>query len=274
MRSPRQNLFIWLLTTYLGGLLMLWGYIQFSHNINGIINYFFAFAYGLMPLCGGTAVILKIKNSKLKEVNRNLFVSLLFLSLGLICWGSGETIWSYYNLVLHIDVPYPSLADVMYVLTYPTWSVGLLYLSKALDLHITIERKIVKWPFIIVLGIIISSIYYLFLVLSDLIAKENAFMELRTFFDIAYPLWDTFLLICISLIFALAIAEKKLGKYKVVLITLFIGLIGNFIADSLFSFTNAESFYNGSYVDLAFVIELYFMTLGIFILAQKSSVNN
>ncbi|MDQ1710220.1 MAG: diguanylate cyclase, partial [Frankiaceae bacterium] len=43
----------------------------------------------------------------------------LLLAAGCAAWGLGETVWSYYELVEHIEVPFPSLADVGYLAMFP-----------------------------------------------------------------------------------------------------------------------------------------------------------
>jgi len=49
---------------------------------------------------------------------------LTFLT-GLFSWFLGELVWAIYVLGLKIDVPYPSIADVFYLLGYPAFIYGL-----------------------------------------------------------------------------------------------------------------------------------------------------
>ncbi len=50
--------------------------------------------------------------------------SLLFLSLGFLGWTVGEILWFYYDWIAGID-PFPSLADVFFVVGYPLFFFGL-----------------------------------------------------------------------------------------------------------------------------------------------------
>jgi hypothetical protein len=48
------------------------------------------------------------------------------LALGMFLWTLGETIWAYYELILEEETPYPSAADVAWVIGYIPLTVGLL----------------------------------------------------------------------------------------------------------------------------------------------------
>src|SRR5437879_3277565 len=48
------------------------------------------------------------------------------MGVSAFAWGAGEAVWSYYELVAHRDVPFPSLADVGYLAAVPLAAVALL----------------------------------------------------------------------------------------------------------------------------------------------------
>jgi diguanylate cyclase len=49
----------------------------------------------------------------------------LLIGLGMLCWALGEAVWSYYEVVLSIEVPFPSLADALFLLMVPLTLVGM-----------------------------------------------------------------------------------------------------------------------------------------------------
>src|SRR5258708_39672591 len=51
--------------------------------------------------------------------------TILFLTLGVLGWFIGEVFWNYYELFLHIK-PFPSIADIFYLIAYPLLFLGLL----------------------------------------------------------------------------------------------------------------------------------------------------
>src|SRR6185436_7659400 len=55
-------------------------------------------------------------------------VSWGFLGLGTLSWGCGMLAWSWYELVLQVETPFPSLADLGYLLMFPFMFAGLITL--------------------------------------------------------------------------------------------------------------------------------------------------
>lgn len=62
----------------------------------------------------------------LKEYGLNSAKSktLIFFTTGIGCWLIGESLWTYYEYILHTD-PFPSIADIFYVSAYPLFFMGL-----------------------------------------------------------------------------------------------------------------------------------------------------
>ena len=55
----------------------------------------------------------------------------LYLGLGLLAWFLGQCVWTFYDLVLGVSPPYPSVADVGYLLFYPLFAAGLIVQIRA-----------------------------------------------------------------------------------------------------------------------------------------------
>ena len=51
------------------------------------------------------------------------------LSLGMAFWALGELLWSYYEVLRNVDAPFPSVADVAYLIAYPLMLTGILTLT-------------------------------------------------------------------------------------------------------------------------------------------------
>jgi diguanylate cyclase (GGDEF)-like protein len=49
----------------------------------------------------------------------------LLIGLGMLCWAAGEAVWTHYEVVLGIEVPFPSLADALFLLMVPLTLVGM-----------------------------------------------------------------------------------------------------------------------------------------------------
>ncbi|MDO8499775.1 MAG: hypothetical protein Q7S66_03895 [bacterium] len=84
--------------------------------------------YGLAALFGAVAGLINFKAwGGMKSV---VGKSMVMFSLGLFCQEFGQVIFSYYAFFVHIDVPYPSLADVGYFSALPLYIYGAYLLNK------------------------------------------------------------------------------------------------------------------------------------------------
>ena len=84
-----------------------------------------------------------------------------FFGLGCLAWAAGQLVWCWYELVLRQTVPYPSLADVGYLLMCPFCVVGLVLLIR----QVTAERpdRAVVFDCVIVIAVIGVALYKLLL---------------------------------------------------------------------------------------------------------------
>jgi PAS domain-containing protein len=110
------------------------------------------------------------------------------MTLGLVFWTFGEAIWTFYELVLRQEVPYPSVADVMWAVGYIplVLSVGYQFLS----LRAPISRKGKLLIAAIVLAMIVLAVW---LVVYPILASPDAGTPFEMFFSLAYPLEDLIL---------------------------------------------------------------------------------
>src|SRR3989344_6815050 len=94
-----------------------WWFVLYIQNIRyATINYIYQLAFGLIPLLGGFSGM--IKSRRWGGLKSKVGSALFYTSLGLVTWGLGQMFWSvFYNIILKVEVPYPSLADVGYILS-------------------------------------------------------------------------------------------------------------------------------------------------------------
>jgi len=152
--------------------------------------------------------------------------------LGMFFWFLGELIWAIYALVLDIEVPYPSLADISYIVGYiPMFVAFLLYLK---TFRAYIARKALASTGLAVLAVVLASSY---LLLMPIFSSSGNSMALAL--DVAYPVMDL-ALFTLSFLGFLTFFERKLGDAWL-LISL--GLILTAVADLLFSYTTLQGIY-------------------------------
>lgn len=243
-------------------LVAIWWLVLYLLNIKyNIHNYLYQFGFGLIPLLGGLSGI--VKSKKWGFLRSKVGSAVFFISSGLVSWGLGQMAWSFYNIVLKIEVPYPSLADVGYIGAVPLWAIGIVYLSKATGARFSL-KKIHGKIFLFIIPLLASIIsYYLLIVVTrgGSIDLNNELLKL--FFDFAYPIGDLIILTLALLIYGLSFNYLG-GRFKIPIMTLVAGFILMYLTDFSFSYvTTVETYYNGHWVDLLFPAVMAILAFGI-----------
>lgn len=224
-------------------------------------SYIFAFAYGLIPLIGGVSGF--VSAEKWGLFKSSMGKALFFLSLGLITWGYGELIWSYYNFIAHTEIPYPSWADASFIVSWPLWGIGMMYLGKATGAKFGLKRKGGKFLALLIPLIVIAISYYLIVQVAHQGKFEVDGDLYKIFFDLAYPIFDVVVLAIASLLFGLSFKYLG-GRYRFPVMIMLLGFVINYVADIGFSYTTTvETFYNGNWVDLVFATAMFALSFGI-----------
>lgn len=220
------------------------------------MNFLFNAGYALLYLSGGIIALLSIKASGWKS---SVGQELLSISLGMIGFAIGLFIWCYYNLILKVDIPYPSYADVFFILYIPFLVYGIMHYLRGVGILIT------KSILFESCGIFIISIFITYFITPH--QEPSYSVILSQMFDFFYLLGDAFLI-------TLGIMLIRLTKGKIhKSFFYFIGaLLVMAFADFLFAQRAADNTYwNGDISDLLFALSGLLFCLGIsrIIVTQK-----
>jgi len=250
-----------LVTYYL--FIIFWWIVLFSlGSINTLNNYLFAFLFSFIPFMGS---IFGIINSRhwgfLKSA---IGKSTFFISLGLLTWSIGQIIFSYYNLFLNVAIPYPSLADASFILSWPLWGIGIFFLSKATGAKYGLKLSSGKYLLLFIPLLVIIFSYYLLVVVAR--GGQFDFTDssiLKIFFDLFYPVTDVIILTLSTVIYGLSYNYLG-GKYKIAIYIILFGFVINYFADFFFSYTTTlGTFFSGNWVDLLFSTALFLLSYGV-----------
>lgn len=152
----------------------------------------------------------------------------MYLTLGVGLWFVAETIYTYYQLVLKVTTPFPSLAD-------PAYLAGYVFLGYYLYSILKLLRKTIERDVIILVSIAaaVSVTYILNLSfgIGLLLASEQDM--LGTILSITYPVLDSILLVPAILVLW-AVKKGELTHTHWILISIFIIL--NAIGDIGFGY--------------------------------------
>lgn len=185
--------------------------------------------------------------------------AILMLSIGLLLQVFGQTVFSVYNLLLQIDVPYPSLADFGFFGSIPFYIYGTYLISKVCGAKISLKSGHNKFFAVLIPLVLLAGTYMFFL-------KDYAFdpsSPLRTFLDFGYPLGQA---IYISFaILAFIFSKDYLGgiakrTIKFVLIALCIQYAADF--NFLLQAGNG-TWVNGGYGDFFYLLSYAVMSFAI-----------
>lgn len=251
-----------------------WVILNYSGDKTTYWNYFYSLFFALIPFGGGIIGLFIAKSWKLFEslVGRAVFL----ISLGLISWGSGSIIWTiYYNFIQNNPVPYPSLADLGYIISYPLWTIGMINLPHAVGSK-PYFGKHQKLFFILIPMLVLALSYFLLMsITKNPLIFYPVKSPLKLVFDIAYPAGDAIIL---TTALVLSVSFKFFGgKYKQSIYAILVGFCFQYIGDFSFSYTTTVgSFYNGNWGDLMFTIGLFLVTFGIlgFYFHPEQKTNN
>lgn len=158
------------------------------------------------------------------------------LGLGLLLWTFGEVLWSYYQLVLHEDLPSPSLADAFWLVGYVPVLVGLF-----LRWHTLRAAPRSAWR-LAVLGIYLALVVLaLVYVLKPILDNPDPEKPIVTVINALYPIGD--LLVALgALLILLALVQGSMGGPWVIVVT---GYLMVAASDLLFAYGT----WSGSYPD-------------------------
>ena len=159
------------------------------------------------------------------------------------CWGLGEVVWSYYELLKGQQVPFPSFADLGYLLAVPLAIAGVLFFplaSRASSLIRTVlDGLVIAGSLLIVSWATVLGTVY----------RAGTGGALSQIISLAYPAGDVVIGTMI-----LILATRAPASTRLPLILLGGGLFANLLADSAFAYLTTTNRYGpGNPVDIGWV---------------------
>lgn len=237
----------------------IWWSILFSLGYkDGFHNLFFGAVYGTtMSLYGGLIGFLSIHYwGGAKSVMGR---AMLFLSLGLLAQFFGQAVFSYYNIVLGVDIPYPSVADLGFFGSIPLYIVGILSLAKASGARLSLGSWLSQAQAVLIPLLMVFLSYILFLRHYQFAGTDF----LTVFLDFGYPIGQGLFVSLAILTYSLT--TKTLGGVmRGRVIFLVAAFIAQYAADFNFLYQNLTgTWYNGGYGDYLYLVAYTLMAMGL-----------
>jgi len=251
-----------LIIAYYVAMLVWWITIFFRGSIDTKENFYFGIALGVLAIISGITGFIKSRDwgGFASHIGR----ALAFISFGFITWGIGTLMIGYYNIALDQSYPYPSPADLAYIMSWPLWFVGMFNLSKATGVKYQLKSSLGKITAVIIMLFAFFVSYYLLITVArDGVFSIDSTNYLRIFFDFAYPLGDVVILTSALLIYGLSFNYLG-GLFKVPILLILSGFVLNYVTDVIFTYTNTiGTFFVASWVDMLYVTAFFLMGLGV-----------
>jgi len=172
----------------------------------------------------------------------------LCFTVGMMLWFLGELGWAIYTMVLNIEIPYPSIADVF-------WLIGYVPLFIALLLYIDLIQPAIsgKMFFMAAAFVAVASAVSFTLLMLPVLAGASEQDMITLGISLAYPGLD--LILFLEAVLGLLVFTFTMLKGRVGRAWFFINfaILSNVVADGAFSYTTMDgTYYNGHPLELLF----------------------
>lgn len=250
--------FLTIMTGTIFSVLTLWWVLLFFFMANKEGRLLWAASYQAIALWGGILglfVVSRIWGGMKSIMGRTV----IYFSLGLLLQVFGQSIFSFYNIVLKIDIPYPSLADLGFFGSIPFYIYGIILLGKASKVSISLKSfESRMWAILIPLVVLLIS-YASFLQNYEVDFSS----KLRIFLDFSYPIGQA---IYISIAILVYIFSRKIlgGIMKDKILLILAALAVQYAADYNFLYQNLnQTWTNGGYGDYIYLVSYFLMALAL-----------
>jgi hypothetical protein len=184
--------------------------------------------------------------------------SMLFITAGFASWFIGETLWTIFAIVLHIN-PYPSIADIFYLLAYVLIFLGIIREIRVYKTNISVLRSLIVCIFSVIVSIVVFNMTVVSAYINGASLIENSIA-------IGYGIVDLILIITIAHLLILTM-DFKGGKIFIMWSYFLAGAIFMLLGDIFFSLY-PEQYEQGiaqyKQIDLLWIVSYSLFTVSLF----------
>ncbi len=176
----------------------------------------------------------------------------VLLGASSLAWAAGEAVWSYYDLVRGVSLPFPSLADVGFLSAIPLAVAGLLLFPSAP--HRAVDRVEDVLNGCMIAGSVLFASWAT--VLGSLFDSHHG-NDLKQTLSLAYPAADVVMVSLVIILFARAGRRSRASLALVMA-----GLVAFAVADSAFAYMTEVNNYSNPVLDTGWVAGYLLIGLG------------
>jgi diguanylate cyclase (GGDEF)-like protein len=161
-----------------------------------------------------------------------------WLSVGTGCWALGQVVWTFYEVVLGREVPFPSAADVGFLAFPVAAGIGLVLWSGAESHQRMARGRDLMDGAIIAVSLLVLSFVTVMAPLVEQSDGSESWLVLAL--SLAYPVGD----VVLATLVLIALVRSQSERSTLALLAL--GLGGFALADSLFSYMTTKGTYSSA----------------------------
>lgn len=237
-----------------------WLYMYFSEITEGNGTDAFLLVYPILTIIGGIYGL--IFGKKWGGFRSTFGSAVSIFSLGLLSQTLGQYLYNYYQVLLHIDIPYPSIGDLFYFLSVLLYILGAIQLAKVSGFKLTLNTVQGKIKALIIpLVVLLAS--YLILLQGYEADWSN---KIIVFLDFGYPIGQAVYL-SVALLAFLISKDILGGLMRKPIMLLIAALMVQFFADFFFSYQvsrEVATYYPAGVTDYIFAFSYFLMTVALF----------
>jgi hypothetical protein len=219
------------------------------------------FSNAFPPLIAGAAVIVSGVSLERywRRISDKFSAIWLYFTCGLFLWFVGEAVWAGYTLIMGVELPYPSAADVFWLAGYIPFFIALCSYVRLFGGALTRKTLVLSLAATFTLTIFVA--FALFIPVLE--AGDDPF---TTALNITYPMLDLSLF-SVAHLGLLVFWKGKLGK-PWLLINAAIAV--NTFADIIFSYATVQGvYYSGHMIDVLFQIAYLLFMVAFYVHAKE-----
>jgi len=225
----------------------------------------FRMFYGdLFPILIDLLVVLTLFYATGRSVKygKKVQMAWMFIALAFTFYTVGDIIWAVLELGIY-QRPFPSIADVFYLMFYPLFAIGIYYLPR---FSITRSEKLKTFLDMGIIVITVAIIFWTFLIIPTLSSQQHSFANI---ISVIYIIGD-FLLFFVLL----RSIYSKFDEYFVPVLFLSLGVLFMIVTDSVYAIQTLQGTYlSGGLLDTGWIISFVFVGLAAFLQATDEKLD-
>lgn len=246
-----------------GALAVLFAMIAVSYIFGSSpLDFFNQTAYLIFPVLAAVCGFFVAKIYGFSDANGR---RILMIALGFTFWALGDILWYLFTTFLNIN-PFPSVADVFYLLGYPLVLTGIYLTLHQAQIGFKDLKKISNSALVINV-LLVCALIWIVSYYGIYQVYDSEAGTLYNFFSIGYGVADLILIIASMFAFTI-ISVYRGGKLATFWLRMIVGFLLFLIADILFALFDAQ--YEAGlkpyiYIDLIYIASYLFFTYGMLI---------